>query len=208
MGLFSSGDDFAREEARRAREEEQVRRNRLEEGTNRIRSIFQQFTPAYYSSLRTNAENYYQPQLDLQYQDAVKALQYSLARQGLLSSSARAQQFANLERTSDQARQEIANRATNLAKQRQSDVEAARATTMNQLYATEDPVYAGEVATQQALAQNRPPEYSPLGQIFQSATGTLATQADLERAGQAYFNTGWFGNRTRSPGGAVRYTRG
>lgn len=196
VGSITGANDAKRQadrDRKAAQKAEAERRAALEQGTNQIRMIFdQQFTPAYYENMRKQAMAYYQPQLDRQYQDAIRGLQFQLARQGLTSSSTMANKRGDLQEQNDLARQQISQRTDSMVGERQQQVEAARMNSMNQLYGTEDPSYAGQIAANNALALSRRPEFSPLGAVFENVTGGLAQQAALERAGQSYFNTGWF----------------
>lgn len=152
-----------------------------------------QFTSDYFDKVRKNYLDYATPQLDTQHADASKQLTFSLARSGLLDSSIRGQKEADLQKTYDLNKQQIADQAEAYKSKAQSDVESARSDLISQLNATGDAQGAANSAISRASALSAPAAYSPLSDLFASFTQGLGTQAALERAN--YYSGGAVGSR-------------
>lgn len=192
-------------EARRAREEEQARQQRVREGTERVNSIFaENFDDDFFDSRRTSFLDYATPQINDQYGDAQKQLTFSLARGGNLNSSTRGDQASDLQKLFDTNMQQITDRALSYENQARNAVEDARAGLITTLNATGDAEGAANSALTRATVLSQPESYSPLGQLFMDFTAGLGQQAAQERAEaasggmyRAGFNTGLFGNTGR-----------
>ena len=182
MSFLDGGAKEAKRAAEAAALAERQREERVRLGTLGIRSMFaNQFTPAYYKGLETASLNSGNRQLDSQYADSLAKLKFSLARTGNLRASTRSTQEAQFGGRYDLARQQIAENARQLSNQRRGDVANAQNVAVTQLQASADPAAAAATASNLIQANSYVPQYQPLGQIFTDLTGTLATQADLER---------------------------
>jgi hypothetical protein len=202
MSIFDGGAKEAQRAAERAATEERLRQERIQRGTMGIRSLFaKQFTPAYYGGLEKASTTSGNRQLDAQYADSLAKLKFSLARTGTLRSTARSSQEAQFGGRYDLARQQIAENARQLANQRKGDVANAENVAVTQLQASADPAAAAAQAANMIQANSYVPQYQPLGQIFTDLTGTLATQADLERTGRNRYGVNnpvsSFGNKAK-----------
>lgn len=164
-----------------ASDNEAKREAAIKQGQGSIDSAFTQFDDPYYAGVSKNYENYYDPQLDQQYNDAVNKLTLQLGQQGILQSSEGNRQLSELQRTNDTQKQTIANNALaagNTAKQQVAQQK-------QQLYAQNntaaDPSAAATNAAAAAGSVVSPPVYSPLGNAFASllgqGTNALALQA-------------------------------
>lgn len=199
------GDD----EAAAARADEQARQRKVRAGTSRINSIFSQnFNDATYAGRQQDYLDYALPQVDKQFGDAQKQLTFGLARRGMLDSSSRANQEADLTEKNDTVRRNIGNQALDFATGARADVEGARADLIRMLNATGDVEGATNSALTRAKLLTHQPAYSPIGQMFAAGTDAAAAQAAEERAGMASggaykprFNTGLF-----SAANSVRYS--
>lgn len=141
-----------------------------------------QFDDGFFDRQRQNYMDYAMPQLDQQYADAQKELTYSLARSGLLDSSARSAKEGELQRLYDTNAQQIADQAQANSTKARNAVESARSDLISTLNATGDVGAAINSANARATALSQPEAYSPLGQLFGAFTSGLGTQAALERA--------------------------
>lgn len=204
MSLFG-GDSDADRAAKRAERRELERQAEIEKGTNRVRAMFtNQFTPDFYEGIKNDFLGYYKPQLQSQYDDQNRALQFALARSGHLGrSSADAEKFGDLQEQFDLRKIELANRANDAANQRKGQVQGAMENVLLQLQSSADASGAAADAANQIAISQAPVAYDPLGQVFTDATFGLATQADLERRGQSRYNTGLFSKPSSSSGEVV-----
>lgn len=169
--------------ASQARADEQARQQRVREGTESINKTFEQFNDGFYEKRRTDALNYYNPQVDEQFADARKKLAFSLDSAGTANSSIRAQKEAELSQLYDTGRRQVADQALSYGKQARNSVEGARGELVSSLNASGDASQAANSAIARAQALSQPDSYSPIGQLFSTFTGALAQQAQLERAG-------------------------
>jgi hypothetical protein len=200
------GDGGAGREAQRAREEEQARQARITAGTVKLREMFgTQFTPDYYKTkIEDPARKLYQPQVETDYANSLKQLQFALARNGFGlgkdTSTLYRQKMADAQRQKLLADDRVTNEIQNLVAGRKGDVANAETAALNQLQASGDPISAAAQAANQIDARSQTPQFQPLGQVFTDFTAGLATQADLERSGQNRYNFGvsnWGNNTSR-----------
>jgi hypothetical protein len=182
----TSYQDFAREQAERARAEEDARQARVNDGLAQVRAVFEggaagggmePLLAAREEALR----GFYLPQLDQKRDKAAEDLTFALSRAGLLNSSAAGEKQANL---GEVYSLEKAGVLGDIA----SDIAGTR-TTMNQNRAS---IEAGlrasgdaTAAANQALAaadtfRADSPKLSPLGDIF------YGTAAGIGAARQGY----------------------
>jgi hypothetical protein len=193
--------DEGGDEAAQARADEQARQAKIRSGTERIDQIFaNNFTDKSFDDREQAYLDYALPQVDAQYEDAVKGLTFNLARKGMLDSSTRAEQSADLSTKNADVRRQVGNTALDTASSARADVESARAELIKMLNATGDVEGATNSALTRAQLLTKQPAYSPIGQLFAQGTDALAAQAAQEKAaaasGGAYiprYNTGLFG---------------
>lgn len=202
--MGGGGGDAARE-ARRAREAEEKREQRVRTGTAQIRQRFgQTYTDDYYKNLQDTVASQGQLELQPQFEQARRSLMAALTRSGLRHSSIQERKGADLTRQRLLADDMVTSRALDAVQRRKQDVANAENIAIGQLQASADPVAAVATASSLAEANSAMPAWQPLGQVFTDATAGLATQAQLERDGNARYNLGvsnWFPSGSRS-----RYT--
>lgn len=161
-----------------------------------------QFTDDFFNGRKQAYLNYADPQLQDQYGDANRQLTFSLARSGLLDSSARGQKLGELQKLYDTQKQAIADKALSYETGARNSVEDARSNLIQTLNATGDAEGAANSALARSQALSAPDAYSPLAQLFTDFTNGLGIQAAQERsyaAGGAkpLYNTGLFSNAGR-----------
>lgn len=185
-------------EATRQRQLEEERQARIGEGRSKIDENFGQFDDNFYNQRNQAYVDYASPELDKQYKDSMRTLVSALARSGNLQSSTRAEKFADLDEQYKQRKLDITNTGRDYSNEAKNAVERSRAELITQNESLADPnaISGNALARSQSLAQL--PTFSPLGSILTDATQGLATQADLERRGQARYNTGLFTPRDSS----------
>jgi hypothetical protein len=164
-----------------------------------------QFDDGFYTGRRQAYLDYATPQLNDQYAEAQKQLTFALDRSGMLDSSVRAQKEAELEKLYDTNRRAVADQGLTYENQARTNVEDARAGLVQTLNATGDAEGAASAAIARSKALSAADSYSPLGQLFNTFTSGLSTQAGLERAAaysngavQPAYNTGLFGAKRNS----------
>ena len=191
---FGSDKSGSSAEAAQARADEQARQERVRTGTANVNSIFDgNFTPDYFTGRKQAYIDYATPQLNDQHGKAAKELTFSLARSGLLDSSARAQKEGELQKQYDLNQQQIADQALASEGQAKTAVEDARTGLITTLNATGDATQAANAATSRASALSKPAAFDPVSSLFTDFTNTLGTQAALEKAN--YYSGGQTGVR-------------
>lgn len=200
------GDGGAGREAQRARNEELARQGRVAQASSQTRQKFRDvFSDDYYAQELAKFQNAYAPDVKRQHANALEQLQAALMRSGLFESSVAARKSGEAAEALQGAKNEVTARGLAAQANRKLDVAGAENTVIGQLVNTADAQAAFENASS-AIRTNTSPTPTPmLGQVFTDLSAGLATQADLERSGQARYNV--FG---RIPGwgtGGSRYTR-
>jgi len=168
------------EAAAQGRAQEDQRQGRLSEGTQAINRLFdpQQLADGSYSGFDDNFYNnykkkyldFYNPDIDKQYQNASEKTDFQLADAGTFDSNARAKNQAELVTQRDTAKGQIAAKANTAAGELKTQVGNQKTALLNQLYATENP----DIASNQAInsvktIQNTAPDLQPLGEIMKIA---------------------------------------
>jgi hypothetical protein len=160
---------FEQQQAADAKQKEADRQARLQTGSDAINSIFASgnFNDDFYNKYNKAQLDYYEPQLQTQYQQQQRKLTYDLARAGTLRSkgAADAAGILNTENlTGDAALRAQADTTTAALR---SNIAGEKQQAVNQLYSTEDPTIAANTATgmvQQAAVSA--PNLNPLGAMF------------------------------------------
>lgn len=187
--------------AKSAQQIEEERQQRVQTGTRKVDEMFgDAFNDDYYAKLNQATLDFYRPQLADQYNSALKQLQFALARTGNLNSTARAIKESDLNKANLLNDQQIQEMARGTVNQRRQDVAGAQNTALAQLQSSADPAAAAAQSANLIKTNTAMPAYQPLGQVFQDATAGLATQAQLERQGNARYNLGvsnWGNNLKR-----------
>jgi hypothetical protein len=189
---ISSGASAAKKSADEQRAEEEARQGRIRTGKTNIEDKFSGFDDAFYDNRRKSYLDYANPQYDNQLKDATRELTLALARSGLLNSSVKSRRFADLQREADMQKRAIGDKALDFSNQARKAIGAAKADLLTQNQSLADPTLIANQAANRAEAMTALPPYSPLGQLFASATEGLATQAELERRGKNRYTSGLF----------------
>lgn len=118
--------------------------------------------------------DYAMPQVDRQYADAQKSLEFALARQGLSASSQAGQLQADLARQRDLAIQGEQDKANTVRQQQRSAVEDERSSLTQMLQQTGDVQSTMNAAAARKGIIDSAPAIQEVGPLFQNATGALA----------------------------------
>lgn len=149
-----------------ARQEEAARQARITEGQTAIDQQFTGFNDDFYSGYQQDYLNYYNPQLDDQYNDARKRLTLQLARTGNLTSSAGANQQRDLTELYNQRQTSITNDALNAVNSLKSNIDSRKSQLYADNRAAADPGNAAAAAASAATQLQPTPPSSPLADTF------------------------------------------
>jgi hypothetical protein len=160
---------FEKQQAEEAKQKEAERKARLEQGKSAIDAIFAGggFDDAFYNKYRDAELGNAQQQLDQQYKQQVLKNRYDLARAGLSRSSAANTSKANLAAQKNFAETGFLTQADQDVASLRSGIQGQQQQAYNQLYGTEDPALAANVATGMVKqGQLATPNLQPLGELF------------------------------------------
>jgi hypothetical protein len=183
---------FEKEQIAAAEAKEAERQARLAQGKSAIDKAFSGIGDSFYENYKANYLKYYMPQLQRQFGDARKALLFGLARAGTLKSSMAADRQAKLYEDRMDRDAMIRSQADSATGDLRGNVADAKSSAITQLYATEDPSLATNMATNSIRAlQSQTPKYDPLGELFNvgavGAAGYInANSQRASSAGSAY----------------------
>lgn len=149
-----------------------------------------QFGPDYYNNISQNYENYYDPQLATQYQNALNQLTLQLGQQGILKSSEGNRQLALLKQNNTTQQQTIANNALAQSTAAKQAVGSEENTLLANNETAADPSTAAEQAAAGAQAVQSTPTFSPLGSVFAGLLGQGTNALSIQQGGLAGTNQG------------------
>lgn len=173
-----------------AREAE--RQAKVTEGYNTIQKIFGGFDDAFYDKRGQDYVDYATPQLDNQYAEAVKQLQFSLSRNGRLDSSVAGEQQAKLLKDYNLQKTNIADKGIQYSNEARQSVEGSRSDLTNLNSNVANPQQIAQEAQNRLGGLQASQAFSPLAPLFVNTGEALGTQAELERRSNAKYNTGLF----------------
>jgi hypothetical protein len=180
-------DNSAQREAEENRRREEERQALIRKGDAEIDNVFSQFDDDFYTG-RVNAYlDYAKPQLEDQLSDATKELLTALSRSGLSRSSIAANKREDLQKLAGIRDREVKDKGLEFGNQARSAVSSARDDLRQQNMQMANPTLAANNAITRAQSITALPTFSPLSALFEGVTSGLATQADLERRGQAKY---------------------
>lgn len=149
-----------------ARAAEEARQASIRQGMSNVDTEFNKFDQPFYDARAKAYTDYYTPQVKNQYDLARKDLVYGLTRQGILNSSAGADQLAKLDDEYNKQNTYYTNSGLDYANQVKGDVENNRSNLYSQVQASADPAAAASAAAARAQTLTAQPAFSPLGQLF------------------------------------------
>jgi len=190
-------------EAEEARKREDERQAKIRDGREQIDQNFGQFDDNYFSGRRQSYLDYAKPQFDDQLTDASKSLLAALSRSGLSDSSIAANRREKLAKMTGTKEREIEDKALDFENSARKAVNSAQTDLYAQNANTADPMLAANTSMNRAQTLTSLPAYSPLGALFEGVTSGLATQADLERRGQAKYGNVLFGSGSGGSGTVI-----
>lgn len=186
-GGNGGGSDELLAEYERQRAEEEARQNRIAQGKQEIENAFLGYDDDFYSGISTDYMDYATPQIEDQYEDALKQLRVSLARSGNLDSSLRTDRIARLNERNADAYVDAQRQGENYANQVRGNLNTVKSNLLQQNQSLADPSLIASMAANQSYTASQMPAYNPIAQLFDSVTSGLATQAQLEARDKARY---------------------
>lgn len=153
-----------------ARALEEERQARIAQGREAIDRNFAGFSEDFYQDRAADYTKFALPQFTDQLTKTRNSLAASLARRGLLTSTAATQSNADLDKYAGQKQREIADAAAGEANKLRTQVEGQRSELTSQLLASADPMAAGAAALSSADTLRRPTGFASLGNLFSDWT--------------------------------------
>lgn len=200
--LKKSQQEAARQQAELQRREDERQQNILA-GRDSIDEAFSQFDDNYFNDYQNTYQSTQLPGLDDQYGKARGKLIAALAGRGTLESTAGANAVADLQKTNDDTRVDIGNRAVDATNQFRGSVDSAKTDlySLNSQVADPQLVNARAFGSASAIAA---PSASPLGDVFASALKPVENFASSynNRAGPRYQSP--YTSQVQSSGRVVR----
>lgn len=165
------------------REQETERAAKVKSGQKAIDDTFGgTFTPEYYDKRTQDYLGYYNPQIQEQYDQALKDLTFNLARGGNAESSVSSEKFGKLAKARSDAATKVANDALASSGELKSRVEQQKGSLYTLNNSAADPTQAASQAAAALAGLNTPTSYSPLGSLFSSLIQTGGNQAAINTA--------------------------
>jgi len=163
-----------------AAEAEARRQLKVDAGLEEIEKVFSKYDQDFYDKSSDAYLDYYEPQLDDQFKDGLKELQFALARGGRFGSSTEVDKKANAAEEYGIQKNELASGAIKAANDSEAAVTAAKRdmTNLNQVNANPD--LAASLSNSQAGILNQPPKFDPLLDVFGNITEGLAKRDEIE----------------------------
>jgi hypothetical protein len=166
-----------------ARQQAVEREGRVTQGREAIDRQFGIFDPEYFQNYQNAYVSNYNPQVDEQFTDARKKLRYNLARSGTIDSTPGQESFGDLATSYQNARRDVASRASDATNQLRGEIDSARGDLYAQNSASADPSLASIQAVSRTGSLTTPASYSPLGDLFSGIVGGTGAYLNGRNAG-------------------------
>ncbi|MES3016205.1 MAG: hypothetical protein V4721_00440 [Bacteroidota bacterium] len=164
-------------ETRRVEEE---RSGKIRSNVSSIDQAFSQFDDSYYNKAGQNLRDYYNPQLQDQFEKAQRKVTLDLADRDLLDSSVAGKKAGELKELFDREQQGIESRAQDASNSVRSDV-SARSSNLKRLAEAGTSLDSfSNMITPEISQINLPTNYGDLGSVFGSLTNDIST---LQKSG-------------------------
>lgn len=149
-----------------ARQEERIRQERIAEGQQGIDRAFAGFNDEFFNNYQKQYSDYYDPQLNDQYSNAMKRLTLQLAQTGNLTGQVGVDQKAELQKHYDRQKMSVSNNSIDAAKKLRADIDARKSQLYSDNRMVADP--GNSTATAISAAQQLQPgaPINPLANVF------------------------------------------
>ena len=148
------------------KKQEKERKANIAAGREKIDTAFSNFNDNYFNDYKNSYLDYYNPQIDKQFNDTNRTLTYRLADRGLLESSVGAESLGDLFKQYGDQKAEATNAAADAANKLKAQVEDTKTNLYSLNESASDPATVASAATGQASAIAQPQIYSQLGSLF------------------------------------------
>lgn len=165
-----------------ARQEEAARQARISQGQQGIDQAFSGFDDPFYQGYQNQYLDYYNPQLNDQYSEAVKRLTLQLAQTGNLTGSTGASQLADLKKYYDTQKMSVTNQALDAVNTLRGNIDAKKSQLYADNRAAADPGSAASAAASAAQYLQPTAPTSPLANVFGDFFGNLGNVAAIQNA--------------------------
>ncbi len=165
-----------------ARQEEAKRQARIAQGQQGIDQAFAGFDDPFYQNYQNTYSDYYNPQLNDQYGQAVKRLTLQLAQTGNLTGSTGATQLADLKKYYDTQKLAVTNQALDAVNTLRGNIEGKKSQLYADNRAAADPGSAAAAAASAAQYLQPTAPSSPLADVFGNFFSNLGNVAALQNA--------------------------
>lgn len=165
-----------------ARKQEAERQARIAQGQTGIDEAFSNFNDPFYQGYQTQYMDYYNPQIDDQYKDAVKRLTLQLAQTGNLTGSTGAKQLSDLQKTYDTQKMAITNNAQNAVQSLRGSIDTRKSQLYADNRAAADPGAASAAASDAVRYLQPATPSSPLANVFSDFFSNLGNVAAINNA--------------------------
>jgi hypothetical protein len=169
---------------------EAQRQARIAQGKLGIDEQFSGFNDDFYQGHQDQYQDYYTPQLNDQYGDAVKRLTLQLAQTGNLTGSVGADQLSDLKKYYAQQGQAVTGRAIGATNQLRGDIDTRKSQLYADNRASADPGSAASAAASAAQFLQPAAPSSPLANTFGDFFDNLGNVAAIRNAGRYNQGTG------------------
>jgi len=160
--ISGGGTDYAKE----AQKAEDKRQAAIKKGTADVNKQFAGFNQGFYDKRRQAYLDFALPQLADQYRTTHGQVGFGLSDRGIRGSGAAQKQWSDLFKTTESAKQGIADSATAQANDLKKQIAAQQQNLINQLYITSDPAQAKQAAISTAAGFQTPSTFAPLVNQF------------------------------------------
>jgi len=172
--------DYEDDSYERAKADEAERQAKVDAGLANIEDVFSQYDQDFYDQTSDAYMDYAQPQLEDQYAEGLKQLQYALARGGRFNSSTEVDRKAGAAEDLAFQQQELASKALQAATGQQQAVADAKEKMIRLNEVNANPDLAASLSNSQAGLLNQPPKFDPLINVFGKITEGLAQRDEIE----------------------------
>jgi hypothetical protein len=172
-----------RDEETDAENKAQLKQQQLTDATTQINNSFDQFDGNFYKNYGQQLMSFWQPDLDRQYGDAQRSVNYNFADTQPGGGSAPAEAMGRLKQAYDSAELSAQDNATSQSNQLHSSIEGQRSNLLSEANSSTDPGgVASSTAGQISSIPTQAP-YSPLGDVFSNLTSQYATATQAAKNG-------------------------
>jgi len=180
MNLIFGETDYEDTSYEKAKADEAKRQAKVDAGLANIEDVFSQYDQDFYDRTSDAYMDYAQPQLEDQYAEGLKQLQYALARGGRFNSSTEVNRKSKAAEDLAFQQQELASNALEAAAGTEQDVADAKERMIKLNEVNANPDLAASLSNSQAGILNQPPKFDPLVDVFGKITAGLAQRDEIE----------------------------